>query len=190
MKHMAPVLLGVLLVGAIGPAAAFAESPTRAASVVNEKVRVANLRPDEIGPATYSEGKSLKTVQGPNVVQSGVVTTAVSASTNRVRKPGWYETRRTLVRRSWVGIWVYSLTVIGDYHSNGFIIDEYGSTDSATSSAITWSSNSERSSWAYKSKTMGKARASAKFVHSVPITPWGGIPYQEVTDSVTAIAVP
>jgi hypothetical protein len=189
MNRVAFVLLGaVLLVGAIGPASALAESPVTAAAD-KDKVQVVNLRAEDIGPATYRATKSFTPDRAPAVVWSGIVATAASAITITGKSPGWYETQNTVDRRSWLGIWVFSLTVTGDYHSTGSTIDKYGSTDYATQCAITWSSNSERSSWAYQDETSGKAKASATFVQAIP-TPWGGIQFQQVTESVTARATP
>lgn len=188
MKRLASGLLAsVLLVGTMAPAPALAESTD---AVGKPKVEVVNVRPEDIGPATYTGSISLiKLDKETTVVRSGADTVEITKVTTAGKKAGWYVAEETLRRRTWTGFTAYTLTVTGDYHSDGRQIDEYGETDWAVTTSITWDSTSERSTWSTKSKSSGKAKASAVFRNEIP-TPWGGIQVRKVSESVTATAKP
>lgn len=185
MKRLASVLLfSILLVGAALPASALAESPDVAAARKDKvKVQVIQLRGEDIGPVTYRESKTFKADEQTTVVEG--LSTTVTTTSVTAKEAGWYSADKTINRKSWLGIWVYSLTITANYHTNGKIIDEYGDTDWAASTAITWSSTNERSRWTLKGKTRGRATASAKFINAIP-TPIGGIQIRQVSDSVTS----
>jgi hypothetical protein len=188
MKRLGSVVMvTALMVGAVGPNLALAESTTARAG--KPQVQVVNIRPEDVGPATYTEKRSFKPDKETKVVYSGGGTTAVTDITTLGKKAGWYTAENTLTRRALVGVVAYSLTVTGEYHSNGKIIDEYGETDWAVNTSITWDSTSERSQWSKKSKSSGTAKASAAFVNEIP-SPWGGIQIRKVSESVTESAKP
>lgn len=188
MKRLTSGLLAsVLMVGAMVPAPAFAESTDAAGKL---KVEVVNVRPEDIGPATYSESIFLiKPDKETTVVRSGLGGTEVTSVTTNGKKAGWYVAENTLERRALIGVFAYRLIVMGEFHSSGRYIDEYGETDFAVDTNITWSSSAERSQWSNKSKSSGKAKASAIFKNEIP-TPWGGIQIRQVSESVTATARP
>lgn len=105
--------------------------------------------------------------------------------------PGWYVTSATLNRYAWTGLWVYSLTVDGYYHTTGTKIDSYGGAYATASAAnyLLWQVQSTSASWAIQGSDFGMAIAQGTFTHGVP-TPWGTIAIETYTDSVSAYAIP
>lgn len=88
---------------------------------------------------------------------------------------------------SWCGLFIYSMGVEGNYHSNGKKIDKWSTTRAITSTSGTWSVHDKSSSWINQEATRGDVKAYATFKNGL-CTAWFDLAWQTEDRSCTATA--
>lgn len=151
-------------------AAMLAVPGVASAATAQPKVTRVVVDPSSLGPAHYSGSSTMRGKVG-------------------IRGAGDRIATGTIQRFSWVGVWLYTLTVNGYYHSNGNAIDFYGAT-LAPASANGWTAwvvAGTSAGWTVQQPTWGNARANGTFNHNL-IGGFGGVVIQVSNDTVDGFA--